>query len=446
MFWKNKIKPTITREILQDYLTYSGGKLPVCRAPFTSLYFFPDGQVGSCCLNKSFYTLGVYPENSINKIIKSKKRTEQQKYILANNLSNGCQICNENINSGNYSGVMATDYNKHEIGKNIKRIDFELSDFCNLDCLMCERDKKNKNSIYNDSFFEELKPYLKNLEATNFLGGEPFLIDIYYKIWDYLLIHNKNCNINIQSNGTVINDRIIELVSNEKVFISLSIDSVNKSSYEKIRKGADFDKMIKNFNVFNNIMKKKSHSMYVSVCPIAYNAAEIPEIVKFANESQCRIFFNRVVSPTELSLDNRSEGEYKQLLDNYYDQLNELSSNTEIEHYNKQTFGDFVKLIESLSKSAKESNNNILSKEKLKEILLNNTFYKRFPDKEMIILKCIESISDSLMISTLTYDDINSGNFEERYFALLKSSKTDDEIVKLFEKYFEIRKSKEKIS
>ncbi|MDD3858562.1 MAG: radical SAM protein [Bacteroidales bacterium] len=432
--------------MLQDYLSYSGGKLPVCRAPFTSLYFFPDGQVGSCCLNKSFYTLGIYPHNSIHEIIKSKKRTEQQKHISANNLSKGCQICNDNINSGNFSGVMATDYNKHDIGKNIKRIDFELSDFCNLDCAMCDRNKKNKNSIYNGNFFEEIKPYLNKLEATNFLGGEPFIIDIYYKIWDYLLNHNKNCNINIQSNGTIINDRIVNLVSNDKVFISLSIDSVNKSSYEKIRKGADFDKMINNFNVFNNIMMKKSHSMYISVCPIAYNANEIPKIVKFANENQCRIFFNRVVSPSELSLDDRTEKEYKILLDNYYQQLKDLPNSNDTELYNKMTFSDFIKLVESLSKSAIEKHNITILKEKLKQLLLNNAFYKKFPDKEIIILKCLNSIPESFKISELKYAELNSGSFEEKYFALLNSNKTEDEIINLFEMYFEIEIKKVKLT
>ena len=78
----------------------------------------------------------------------------------------------------------------------------------------------------------------------------------------------------------------------------------------------------------------------------------------------------------------------------------------------------------------------------LKSILLNSDFYKLFPEKEEIILKCLSSVPEEFTVPEPKYNELISGNFDTRYFAILKSAESDTEIVRLFNEYFGINSVK----
>jgi MoaA/NifB/PqqE/SkfB family radical SAM enzyme len=74
-------------------------------------------------------------------------------------------------------------------------MEFELSNECNLECVMCNgyfssSIRKNREKLpasvspYNDQFVDELDQFIPHLTDAKFLGGEPFMIDIYLKIWE----------------------------------------------------------------------------------------------------------------------------------------------------------------------------------------------------------------------------------------------------------------------
>ena len=42
----------------------------ICKAPFTSMYFRPDGSVTPCCFNIT-YNYGKFPENTVKEIWES---------------------------------------------------------------------------------------------------------------------------------------------------------------------------------------------------------------------------------------------------------------------------------------------------------------------------------------------------------------------------------------
>ena len=59
-------------------------------------------------------------------------------------------------------------------------------------------------------------------------GGEPFLIPFYLDLIDKIGELNKNCKIYIQTNGTILSDRIRKILNNNQISLSISIDSFNK--------------------------------------------------------------------------------------------------------------------------------------------------------------------------------------------------------------------------
>lgn len=291
---------------LQEYKTkHLSPEGYICNAPFTSLYFKPDGLIKPCCAHKNEFAFGKYPQQSIKKILHSKTRKKLQKKVIKRDLSYGCDICHENIEIGNFSGTMAATYKRFSpASKWPKTLEFELSHFCNLDCIMCElhTSKHENHTIYSNPFLKEIKPLLAHAEATSFMGGEPFLIPIYKNIWDMIANYNPHCNVHIQSNGTIYNDYIQELLTQLKIHIGISIDAIDKKLYEKIRRGANFDKVMENIYRINKLTNKYGRSINFSVCPMQINLQEIPQLFELSNQLKGTIYFNTVLNPTYLSI------------------------------------------------------------------------------------------------------------------------------------------------
>jgi radical SAM protein with 4Fe4S-binding SPASM domain len=302
---KKKILPSVSEQIKADYLKAINSKTDlICTAPFTGLYFTPDGTVKPCCtlLNKNKF--GTYPENSIKEILKSENRKALQKHIKKDNLEFGCQNCLQSINNGNYNGSISSLYQKYKKGKYPKVIDFELSHFCNLDCEMCflHTDVNSKSDIYNENFLKEITPYIKRAESTRFYGGEPFLIKIYKDIWDIIIKKNPKCHVHIQTNATIFNNYVNNLLHKMDAFIGVSLDAMNPELYEDIRRGAKFENVKDNIMSFNQIMKSQNKLLTISFCPMPKNWQELIPVVMFAESIGANIFFNTVIFPAEYSL------------------------------------------------------------------------------------------------------------------------------------------------
>jgi radical SAM protein with 4Fe4S-binding SPASM domain len=77
--------------------------------------------------------------------------------------------------------------------------------------------------------------------------GEPFLNKDIFKMIEYAKHEKKMGYIYLITNGTLINKRLAKkIVLSGLDHIAISIDGATKETYEKIRVGANFDKVIKN--------------------------------------------------------------------------------------------------------------------------------------------------------------------------------------------------------
>lgn len=300
----------------------------ICHAPFKNLYFQMDGNVLACCNNR-FYSLGKYPENSLTDIWEGEKLKKLRNHIVYNDLSLGCNFCYSCIKSNNYRGMPAPAFD----GFNIKKdhpisLELELDNTCNLECIMCSGHlsfliRKNRDKlppipkIYDDNFVESLKAIIPGLKRVKFIGGEPFLIEIYYKIWESILEINPQCIIELQTNATTLNDRIKDLLNRGNFRIGVSLDSLQKVTYEKIRVNANFENVMKNILYFSDYSKKAGYALSVSVCPMRINWEEIPDLINFCNDLGADIYFNTVVYPNHLAIWNLNSLKIKEIQEYY---------------------------------------------------------------------------------------------------------------------------------
>jgi sulfatase maturation enzyme AslB (radical SAM superfamily) len=199
-------------------------------------------------------------------------------------------------------------------------MEFELSNICNLECTMCNGDfssliRKNREGrppvkvVYDEAFVTQLEEFIPHLQEMKFFGGEPFLIDIYYRIWERAVTINPSIRLTVQTNGTVLNQRVKDICAKGKFHISVSIDSLEKENYEHIRKNANFERVMENMEWFREYCQTNDRFFGISTCAMRQNWHELPEFVTFCNDRQIPVFFHTVTHPRESAFAHMSRTE-----------------------------------------------------------------------------------------------------------------------------------------
>ncbi len=331
---------------------------PLCRAPFSNLYFSKNGDILACCFNRESI-VGKYPEMALEEIWNGKKIKCFQCQIKSNELPKGCEICENELKSKNFMAVIARRMDGLKIkSKFPTSLEFELDNTCNLECIMCEgifssairKNRENKppiKSVYNESFVDYISPFLKHAEIIRFGGGEPFLINLYYKIWDRFLEINSKGTIFIQTNGTVINDRIRNYLKTGRFTLGVSLDSMIEKHFEEIRVNANFENVIANIEEFHNLIPENSKysRLMFSITMTRNNWKDIPDVINYAGKLGIQIGLNVVWTPEEYALFNLPSKYLNEIL-SFYKEIKLPAGDSWIFGYNSNLFHGHVKQIE----------------------------------------------------------------------------------------------------
>ena len=171
-------------------------------------------------------------------------------------------------------------------------LQIEISSICNLRCVMCyQKDKtfssKSKGFMgYMD--FELFKKIIDEvegkLEAITFASrGEPTLNPELEKFLKYS--EGKFLGLKLNTNATILSEKIINtLLSSDLETLVFSIDAANKDMYEKIRVNANFEKIIKNLEMFHEIKNKnyKDSKLKIRISGVLINDKQnLKEIKNF---------------------------------------------------------------------------------------------------------------------------------------------------------------------
>jgi MoaA/NifB/PqqE/SkfB family radical SAM enzyme len=284
---------------------------PICLAADAGMYFAMNGVIAVCCYNH-VQALGEYPRTSVQDAWDSIVRRELRDQLARNELPSGCGYCREQVRAGNAGGMLARRFDRFQgiSDPSTPRImEFELGNLCNLECVMCKgscssairanRDKADPTPVpYDEEFVRQLHPFIPGLLSAEFLGGEPFLNPLNFRIWDLFIELNPKVSVAITTNGTVLNDRVKQVLGALRPHIVVSLESLVPAHYEAIRKNASFATLQRNLAW----LLQHKHLSGIAVCPLRNNWRDLPEIVSFCNTNGLILFFNTVFEPEALSL------------------------------------------------------------------------------------------------------------------------------------------------
>lgn len=413
--------------VLYNKSRSTGPEPCVCHAPLRSIYFDIYGNATACCFNRA-HVLGIYPQQSLSEIIYGNKRRFLQKELCRQNFMYGCQHCHKLIESKNFEGTEARMYdNLKDQGVIPSEIIFELDNTCNLACKMCHEGfsstiarqkglEKIKHS-YDDEFLKQLSELIPTLRVAKFLGGEPFLIEIYYRIWDMILEINPKCKILLQTNGTIFNDKIKSYLKRGNFYIGVSVDSLKKEVFESIRCNAVFETVMENIKRFSEIAKRKHTYVNVSVCPMLQNRNEIPELVDFCNQNGLFVYFNTVYTEG-FALSSADEGELLDLLKIY--RQHKFKNRGIIAKRNIEFFKNLISNVESWYNVKEQASRYTRRRHKWNNKMLLEVLTRLASEDKnakIIINKVFQEIEIEFLLSDQDIENLNKMEPEELIFA-----------------------------
>ena len=354
----------------------------LCRAPFANLYINPNGDVFCCFANKN--KLGSILEKPLKEIFYNEKLKTIRENVLRIKLDKYCGYCKNKILERNIKQVYAYRYRFLDANyKNpvLKSLELQLYNDCNANCVMCVVSKEKYKRLSIDFILKEIEPLIIGLKNISLSGGEPFYIKKYYDLIEYILKKNPNIIISINTNGSIYNEEVEELLNKGKFNITVSIDSINSSTFENIRKGLSFSSIYENLFKFKNYVDKKGTSYNVKTCILKENIYELFDLFVFFEKLGIYIILNEVFYPIEHSLYSLPSFNLKKIL-NFLDEKDIYkSSNLGLKNYS--TWLELKKLIKKYYVNAKKFENFLNNKKNLDKTIqkiLNKIEYEVLKD------------------------------------------------------------------
>lgn len=310
---------------IENFKTKIGRDHTPCYAPLRSLDFHINGSISICCYTKS-YPVGSYPKDTIKDVWFGKALKTFRENLKNFDFPNPCTRCVKQVISGYKDNSILDLYENKAldaiIPDNVNPVlfkkyphifknhyptmfTFQLSDVCNYECIMCggawsSSIRKNReklpaiNMVYDDNFVEQLKEFIPHLKKIYFVGGEPFMASINYKIMDLIAELNPLATVFVTTNASVLNTRVKDIIKKlPNLKIIASVDSINPKTYAFIRKNGNLEQVMENLKYF--ISENRLEAL--TVCPMIQNIYEIPEIIEFCDKNDIGCWFNIVEFP-----------------------------------------------------------------------------------------------------------------------------------------------------
>ena len=262
-----------------------------CPRPFDTVLIDKNGSCFACeCTAWLPYNIGNLRLQSLENILQSSLRTNVKQSIA----DGSYRYCNNKQCSYLLDQRPETKFWKNEIPTDtIKNIRLAIDDSCNLSCPSCRTNKifYKAGKLLNQRIqlaqqiieYVAVQKHQINLHVGS--DGDPFASLVYR----YFIKNVKNFShvrFSIQTNGLLIkkmHQRHEDMFKKLDV-LNISIDGASRKSYEHLRRGGSFDKIIENLEFVASIKSKYNFKFRIHFVVQAENYKEMPNIIELAEK------------------------------------------------------------------------------------------------------------------------------------------------------------------
>lgn len=164
-------------------------------------------------------------------------------------------------------------------------IQAEVTKRCNINCFMCLRDNVKSEDMSPD-VVESLIPLSRHTNEMQLYGyGEPLISKAFYS-----LISRLECaKLTFTTNGLTLSPELLQKIlsgARRPVYcISFSIDGATPETYESIREGASFHRVVDNLASIDTYRRKQRSKLpktEILFLAMNKNIRELPDLVRLA--------------------------------------------------------------------------------------------------------------------------------------------------------------------
>jgi MoaA/NifB/PqqE/SkfB family radical SAM enzyme len=287
----------------------------LCYAPHSSLYFDVRGNVRVCCHNHE-NPVGNIRHQSLDEIWHGAGVAALRAALEDYQFGKGCEFCRFQTAEGQYGNAAMLRFDRFPIQREQMwplQMEFSISNSCNLECIMCRgqwssaiRAHREKlpplPRVYPNEFFDDLRNYLPHVRRLRFLGGEPFLVPDYYRIWSELINSGLSVPCHVTTNGTQFNARIERILGQLPFSFAVSVDGATRQTMESIRVNASFDEVMANARRFREYALATRTDFALTYCLMRQNWHEFAEFCELGDTWDCAVAVNTVLQPPQFGL------------------------------------------------------------------------------------------------------------------------------------------------
>jgi radical SAM protein with 4Fe4S-binding SPASM domain len=166
-----------------------------------------------------------------------------------------------------------------------QRLVFELTNSCNLNCVMCGRNARHFKPMYfNTEWLSKFDTIALHVEEVTLMGwGEPTM---HPQFVDFLIwAQGHGLRKYFCTNGIKLGSLQNHIFEQQVDVIAISIDAADNAANRAIRRGADLDAIVESLkNIVEEKRRRKSPYPYMNFVTtlMKRNLKEFPKIVKLA--------------------------------------------------------------------------------------------------------------------------------------------------------------------
>ena len=168
-----------------------------------------------------------------------------------------------------------------------RRLVFELTNACNLNCVMCGRNAADfKGTMFSMDWFKWFEPMFDTVEEVTLMGwGEPTVHPNFAEMLE--IIDRHSARKYFCTNGMKLDDLKDAILDHHVDVFGVSLDGSTSETNNRIRRGSDLNK-IANSLIEIEKAKKDRGLKYPWInfvfCAMKSNLHELPGLVKLAHE------------------------------------------------------------------------------------------------------------------------------------------------------------------
>lgn len=293
-----------------------------CARPFTYLeigYPTEDGKVlcHACCPNQLPKEVGDLSRESIEDVWNSKSYREIRESILDGSFkycdSSQCPEIQANslpdrdiVSDKRLRKIINENKTELDLGPEILNLSYDQT--CNLACPSCRVDfithnDEQSKDVFDKIGIEVLKTTSENVKRVLFCSsGDPFSSQHFKGLLKELdFKKNPELRIQIVTNGVLFTQKMWDELQNIHGRIDLvciSIDAAKEKTYDIVRKGGDFKKLMRNLEFIKGLRKKGLIPFLKFDFVVQdYNFLEMPAFVEIGKKYGAdKVFFQRIIN------------------------------------------------------------------------------------------------------------------------------------------------------